>query len=69
MEASRSECNVISSSGVRRNGKSQPELSGGGKGAGGRGRGRGQILNAIANCHESSEQLTEENHAIKHYYI
>ena len=33
-------------------------------------RGRaGWILNAIANCHESSEQLTEENHAIEHYYI
>ena len=31
--------------------------------------GAGWILNAIANCHESSEQLTEENHAIEHYYI
>ena len=29
----------------------------------------GWILNAIANCHESSEQLTEENHAIEHYYV
>ena len=36
---------------------------------GGGGWGRGRILYAIANCHESSEQLTEENHAIKHYYI
>ena len=41
---------------------------GGGGGVGGEDS-AGWILNAIANCHESSEQLTEENHAIEHYYV
>ena len=36
-------------------------------GGGGGGGALVRILNAIANCHESSEQLTKENHVIKHY--